>query len=1112
MPASIVLSAIYGSVAAATAAIGATAVAVASFAINIVASMIISKAFAPNINNSGIDGINSVNPGSRIQLPPAGDNKIPVVYGQAYVGGVVTDLSITQDNQVLYYVVALSEVTNTETGGTADVFTFGDIYFGGKKCIFDTVDATSVVGLLDESTGVTDNTVSGNLNFYLFNNGSSSGVNTANSAISIMQDSNLVYQWDSTKLMNNCVFAIIKITYNADANLTGLQQTKFQITNSRNNPGDCMLDYLSSTRYGAAIPLASINTASLTELNAYCSGAFAYILPSGITAYQARFQFDGTLDTNQTIMNNLQLMASCCDCLLRYNEISGTWGVIVQSPSYSIAMALNDSNIISAIQITPVDIASSYNIAEVKFPDGTSQDSFSTATYNLAVLNPALMYPNEPVNKQSISLPLVNNDVRAQYLANRFLESGREDLQIQLTINYVGLQLEAGDIVSVTNTNYGWSAKLYRIGQVVENFGDDGTISATLSLMEYNPAIYDDISITKFIPASNTGISSPLGFGALVAPVVVNLQPTIANPSFGLIITASSAGIIQYAEVYYSAFINPTPSQRIFAGTTAVNPGGNPYAPNSAMGTVTLSIPYGDWYFAVRMVNSLGKSAFSNSSTILRWRPTTFQYDERYAVIAYGDDLSGTGISALPTGKSYYGIYNSPTSTYSAVAGDYTWYFADPAFGTENNLFYTNRQGRKFSFATGPATFAAGTARYVPANTAIYDPSIWSALQSTVNFIDLDARTGQLIETGTTNIGAGEIAITNNSSGKVVASLAQLLDFGSGISTLTGSAATLTIDIYGRVLGFVTPDSFYYTRFGAVATSGQTVFTPTARQANYITGMDLVFRNGVLLDTTEYTENSTTVTLGTGAVLNDVIVIISMRAISSAVFYSPLNITVQSVATNIVTYNAATLPYQNIVAGDIHTFLNTGTPTQYTVSAYNSATRQVTYSTTVTGVVAGQTFYEYRSNGFSYRPFSRFTASLTAASTYTPTTFAIRSGYEKPFINGTSLNDQDFDIAGSAITNFPSNVTGLLTIIQFSDSNLTVPIGNSSSVAVNTVISQATYTFNYDQNAFELYNNGALQVPVSDYDLGAGAYTLTTTPTTNLNILQQTTYSRTGAA
>jgi len=1105
MPGSIVASALLGAAAAGTAAYVAVA-----FAVNIVASMIISKAFAPSIDNSSI---NSANPGNRLQLPPAGDNKIPVVYGQAYVGGIVTDLSITQDNQVLYYVLTLAEVTNTETGGTPDSFAFGDIYFGGKKCVFDTVDTTAVIGLLDESTGITDDTVTGNLNFYLFNNGSYSGVNTTQNAIQIMQDANLVYQWDSAKLMSNCAFAIIKMTYNTDANLTGLQQTKFELINPRNNPGDCISDYLSSTRYGAAIPVASINTTSLTALNAYCSGSFSYTPSGGGTATQARFQFDGTLDTNQTIMNNLQLMASCCDCLIRYNEITGTWGVIVQSPTYTIAMALNDSNIISAIQITPVDIASSYNIAEVKFPDGTSQDAFSTATYNLAVLNPALMYPNEPVNKQSINLPLVNNGVRAQYLANRFLEGGREDLQIKLTINYVGLQLEAGDIVSVTNVNYGWVAKPFRIGQVVENFGEDGKISATLSLMEYNSAVYDDISVTQFTPAPNTGISSPLGFGTLVTPTVVNLQPTIANPSFGLVVTASSAGIIQYAEVYYSAFINPTPSQRIFAGTTAINPGGNPYLPNSSMGTVTLSnIPNGDWYFAVRMVNSLGKSAFSGSSVILRWRPTTFQYVERYAVIAYADDQDGTGISPTPTGKNYYGIYNSASSTYSATAGDYTWYFADPAFNTSNNLFYTNRQGRKFSFATGPATYSAGTARYVPANTAIYDPSIWSALPSATNFIDLDARTGQLIETGTTNIGAGEIAITNNLDGKVVASLAQLLNFGSGVQTLTGTASTLTIDIYGRVLGFLTPDDFYYTRFDAVATSGQTVFTPTARQANYITGMDLVFRNGALLDTTEYTENSTTVTLGTGAVLNDQIAILSMRAISSAISYVSLNITVQSVATNVVTYNSSALPYQNIVSGDIHTFLNTGTPTQYIVSAYNPATYQVTYTTTVTGVVAGQTFYQYRDTGFSYRPFSRWTASLSAASSYTPTTFSIHSGAEKLFINGASVNDQDYDLVSGAITNFPSNVTGLLTIIQFADSNLTVPIGNPSSVAVNTVISQGTYSFNYDQNAFELYNNGALQVLTSDYTTGTGTYTLTTTPVTNLNILQQTTYSRTGAA
>jgi hypothetical protein len=494
----------------------------------------------------------------------------------------------------------------------------------------------------------------------------------------------------------------------------------------------------------------------------------------------------------------------------------------------------------------------------------------------------------------------------------------------------------------------------------------------------------------------------------------------------------------------------------------------------------------------------------------LRWRPTTFQYTERYVVVAYGDDLSGTNLSASPRNKSYYGLLNSSISNFSSNPANYTWYLAQPTFGTSVYLLFSNRTGRKFSFASGFGEYAAGTGQFVPLTTGTFDPSIWNALEDGVNAIDLDVRTGQLIETGTTTIGAGEIAIANNASGKVVASLAQLLDFGAGVQTLTGSASTVTIDIYGRVLGFTTPDGFYYTRYNAVATAGQIVFTPTARQASYITSMDLVFQNGVLLDTTEYTENSTTVTLTNACAVGDNVSIISMRAIAQGNSYISLAITVQSVATATVTYTS--LPYQNIVAGDIHTFLNTGTPTQYTVSSYNAATSQITYTTTVTGVSAGQTIYEYRANGTSYRPFSRWTASVTAISTYTPTTWALHSGFEKVYLNGTSVNDQDYDLVSGAITNFPAAATGLLTFIQFAENNQTIPIGNQQSVAVNTVAGVATYNYNFDQNAFELYNNGALQIITSDYTQGSSSYTLTTTPTTNLNLLQQTTYTRIGTA
>jgi hypothetical protein len=115
-----------------------------------VASTILSKVFAPSSPDQSNLNAQQPNPGNRQQLAPAGDNKVPVVYGSAYVGGIVTDLSITEDNQDIYWVITLSEVTNTETGGTPDTFTFGNVYWGGKKVIFGS--GSAVTGLLDEST------------------------------------------------------------------------------------------------------------------------------------------------------------------------------------------------------------------------------------------------------------------------------------------------------------------------------------------------------------------------------------------------------------------------------------------------------------------------------------------------------------------------------------------------------------------------------------------------------------------------------------------------------------------------------------------------------------------------------------------------------------------------------------------------------------------------------------------------------------------------------------------------------------------------------------------------------------------------------------------------
>jgi hypothetical protein len=1104
MPGTLVATYFLGAAAAGTFAYVATA-----FAVNIIATAIIAKAFAPQPPNWN-DNQNNPDPGSRVQLPPAGNNKLPIVYGQAFVGGIVTDMSITQNNQRMFFVMALCEVTNTETGATPDTITFGDVYLGGKKVVFQG-NGFTVASLVDESTGVPDTRVNGLINIYLYRNGSFTPSNSTTSAISVMQNPLLTYFWSGNETMTNCAFAIIDITYNNAAGLTGLPDTKFEIINSRTSCGDCFYDYLTSTRYGAGISTADVDTTALTALNTYSNGAFTYTPSTGGSATQARFKFDGTLYTDTTVMANLQLMAASCDCLLKYNEITGQWGVVVQTPDDVPVMTLTDSNIVSAISISPTDLASSFNIAEVKYPDASNRDAFNTVTLNLAVVNPGLLYPNEPINKQSISLPLVNNNVRAQYLANRFLEEAREDLQVQFSINYEGLQLEAGDVVSVTNANYGWTEKLFRITRVTEVFGDDGSIRATLLLGEYNAAVYDDIPIQQFTPAPNTGIAYPNFFGTLVAPTISNEVPYANIPSFDVTPIASPYGIVQYAEIWYSAYEVPTTTQRLFVGITETLPNNAPYTSSVAMPAVTVtSLPSGDWYLFARMVNSLGDSVFSPASDLIEWRPRTFQYTQRWIAVAYADSADGaTNFSTNPRNKAYYGLLNNSTANGSPNYQDYTWYEANTNFSTANYLLFANRQSRRFSFNVGNAGYANLNGGFVPTETSLYDPSLWSGLPDGSNFIDLDSRSGQLVTIGTTTVSSadGLLSVNNSTSGTMVVSLQRFLNFGAGVYTKTANAATLTIDIYGRVVGFTAQDEFFFTETVFSASASQTTFSVT-----HIVGQIFVFRNGVLLSTSEYTETSTTVVLGTACAAGEIIIVYNMRAVGADDFYDQMNITVATTGSNFITYNDA--PHQIINAGDELSFSNVGTPTNYTVSTINTSTKTITFTTTITAPAIDTLVYRFRAAG-EYTPFSRWEIDVAGVSAYTPTEFGITNGAEMLFVNGSALNEIDYDVAGGyALTGFPGLLTGKLMIIQFANNNLGVPCSNIINLVTYSTASLLTYPFISNALAMGVYANGAILAKGVSYDYTAtdANWILNTAFNNNVTLLNQQSFARIGAA
>jgi len=227
----------------------------ATFAVNFALSMIVSRIFADNAETQQDMGV-------RQQVPPSAVNAIPIVYGNAYMGGTFVDAVLTTDQKTMYYVLAISSISPNGT------FTFdtADMYYGDRLITFDETDGTQVVSLTDEAGNV-DTKISGNLyiNLYISNAaGSITSPNGAAAPTTVMGgvDIPTALRWVSTgpapRKMNGLAFAIIKLNYNQDAGTTNLSPITFYAKHYLNGtgaakPGDVWYDYITNSNYGGAV-------------------------------------------------------------------------------------------------------------------------------------------------------------------------------------------------------------------------------------------------------------------------------------------------------------------------------------------------------------------------------------------------------------------------------------------------------------------------------------------------------------------------------------------------------------------------------------------------------------------------------------------------------------------------------------------------------------------------------------------------------------------------------------------------------------------------------------------------------------------------------------------
>ena len=418
-----------------------------------VIAVVVSRLVANRLSQGGSGGTGS----GRIQFAPASDNKIPVVYGDAFISGPITDAKISSDLKTMWFVIALSEVTDTTPGSYNS---FGDIYYDGKYVTFTTDSEGNYTKVASLTTNTNpaqvDTTQAGQIFIYLYPNGSEdlTHSNTTQTAIQILQDSGIPsgQQWTSNDTMTLCSFAIVKIYYNVNAGTTGLGALTFQLKNTITSPGTALLDYMVNPRYGCGIPIQQINLTSLTNLDAFSAEQITYLKADHTgTATQNRYIINGPLDTSQTCITNLQYMLDCCDSWIQFSEKTAQWSVVINKSylhdsfsvtsmvvdnSYSISSLgsenwnviagttgisytigsiftcatvpgtsnggkvvnapylITDSNIIGGINLSPISLNDSYNQVESAHPDHNVKDQTDYETYDLITPGTEWYNPN----------------------------------------------------------------------------------------------------------------------------------------------------------------------------------------------------------------------------------------------------------------------------------------------------------------------------------------------------------------------------------------------------------------------------------------------------------------------------------------------------------------------------------------------------------------------------------------------------------------------------------------------------------------------------------------------------------------------------------------------
>nr|BAR32347.1 Phage-related protein tail component [uncultured Mediterranean phage uvMED] len=476
------------------------------------------------------------------------DAAIPVVYGERLIGGTRVFLETSgTDNEFLYMALVMSE---------GEINAISEIRVDDKVVTF--------TGAMADNTQRT--VASSDSNFY--KDGASyitiephfgSDSQSASSLLSTLSS------WTSNHKLSGLAYLALKFKWNQDifgsipkvqAKIQGKKIVTLDASLNESsetystNPAFCILDYLRNERYGKGIATADIDLQSFRDASQVC---ITQVTPFSGGSDINLFDTNAVLDTSKKVISNLRELITGCRGFLPY--ASGKYKLVIETTG-SASITLTEDDIIGGYTLSSPSKRDRYNRVIVSFvnPDRNFQadeiqyPAIDDSGYATADKHATMKTADGGFLLEGrFSMKSITSPYQAEEMAEIILRRSRESLQLAINVGFDAYDLVIGDLVNITHSSLGFSAKTFRVMSLT--FNEDFTIG--LGLVEYQGSHYTFAPKTEQTSTPSTTLPNPF---VIQPPAALTLTDEMVEYSDGIVITRLNIAVTASPDSFVSNY------------------------------------------------------------------------------------------------------------------------------------------------------------------------------------------------------------------------------------------------------------------------------------------------------------------------------------------------------------------------------------------------------------------------------------------------------------------------------------------------------------------------------------------------------------------------------